>query len=115
MKPKEIIEKANLSKGLNSRGSQELLFNILIDELKETYASYGYKDSERHFEAALKVVRSKWEAVSNKIPRGIHQGAWKFFYATRVAPLKGELCPTWKVQHDTWRSKLEEKYGKEEK
>ena len=108
MKPKEIIEKANLTNGFN-KTRQEVFFGIMVDELLAVYYSYRAKDSDRHFDAAIKTLRGKWDAISIKIPYGLSEGVWKFFYATWVAPMKEELCPTWKKRNDERVRKREER------
>lgn len=104
MKPKEIIKRAGLEKGFN-KDVQKLFFALLVEELKESYRHFGVEDSDRHFNAAVKNIRSKWDAVSMKIPYGLSEGVWKFFYASYVAPLKEDLCPTWKARNDAWQLK----------
>lgn len=113
MKPKEIIEKANLSKGFNKKES-DVFFKIMSDELRAAYDSYDVKDSDRHFGAAVKTLRSKWVAISNKIPYGLSEGVWRFFYARYMAPMKEELCPTWKKRNDEWIRKRDEKLKRKE-
>jgi len=108
MKPKEIIEQANLSKGFNKK-NQDVFFQIMSDELLAAYDSYGVKDSDRHFDAAVKTLRSKWDGISKKIPYGLTDGVWGFFYARYAAPLKEELCPTWKKRNDEWIRKRDER------
>ena len=111
MKPKEIIEKANLHRGFDKK-RQELFFGIMVDELLAVYNSYGVKDSDRHFNAAVKSLRAKWDAISNKIPYGLSDGVWGFFYARYVGPLKEEMCPTWKERNDEWVRRRDEKLKK---
>lgn len=108
MKTKEIIQAANLTRGFDKK-RQDVFFDLLTDELLATYDSYRVKDSDRHFNAALKVVRSKWDAISTKIPYGLSEGVWRFFYAKWVAPMKEELCPTWKKRNDEWVRKCGER------
>lgn len=108
MKPKEIIEQANLSKGF-SKKNQDVFFKIMSDELLAAYDSYGVKDSDRHFDAAVKTLRSKWDGISKKIPYGLTDGVWGFFYARYAAPMKEELCPTWKKRNDEWIRKRDER------
>lgn len=108
MKPKEIIEQANLSKGFDKK-SQDVFFKIMSDELRAAYASYKVKDSDRHFVAAVKTLRSKWDGISKKIPYGLTDGVWGFFYARYAAPMKEELCPTWKKRNDEWIRKRDER------
>ena len=113
MKTKEIIERAQLTKGFNKK-LQGTLFDLMLKEVKDIYEGFGVKDSERHFIAAVKMLRQKWDAVSKKIPFGIPEGIWKFFYAVRIVPLKEKLCPTWKMRNDAWQRKKEVKQTKKE-
>ena len=109
MKPKEIIEKTGLQKGFNKK-QQDEFFGVMAAEVRIAYAEYGVKDSNRHFDAAVKTIRTKWDAISNRIPYGLSDGVWSFFYARYLAPIKEELCPTWKKQNDEWlRKKAERK------
>ena len=113
MKPKEIIKRADLSKGFDKRG-QELFFSIMVEELITSYKAFGVEDSYRHFDAAIKCVRSKWDSISNKIPHGLTDGVWAYFYASRIAPVKEKMCPTWKARNDAWVRKRDEKRAKRE-
>ena len=40
----------------------------------------------------MKVVSAKWTSISNKIPYGIPEQLWNYFYATIVCPKREELC-----------------------
>lgn len=113
MKPKEIIKKAGLEKGFSKNG-QEVFFDLLTEELRESYSHFGVKDSDRHFNAAVKDVRTKWNAISIRIPRGLSDGVWGFFYANWVAPIKEELCPTWKARNEAWLHKKADRVKREE-
>lgn len=106
MKTKEIIEAAGLQNGFN-RKNQQRFFELLVNELLNIYDSFRVKDSDRHFTAAVKILRSKWDGISLKIPTGLSEGTWGFFYAKNLGPLKGELCPTWKKRNDAWLRKRE--------
>ena len=114
MKPKEIIKKLGIQNGLKSKKLQDEFLNTMREELAEVYNQFGVKDSDRHFDQAVKQVRSKWDGVSLKITMGINDGLWNFFYAKHVINLKGELCPTWKANQDEEQRKYEERKRKRE-
>jgi len=114
MKPKEIIKKLGIQNGLKSKRLQDEFLNTMREELAEVYNQFGVKDSDRHFDQAVKQVRSKWDGVSLKIAMGINDGLWNFFYAKHVISLKGELCPTWKAKQDEDQRKYEERKRKRE-
>ena len=111
MKTKELIKKCHLENGIGKK-SLEYFYDLLKLETLEEYRKFGEKDSATHFDAAVKITLSKWNSISNKIPgTGFTEGMWKYFYATRLAPMKEDLCPTWKARNDELRKKWEEKYG----
>lgn len=114
MKPKEIIKKLGIQNGLKSKKLQDLFLNTMREELAEVYNQFGVKDSDHHFDQAVKQVRSKWNGVSLKITMGINDSLWNFFYAKHVINLKGELCPTWKAKQDEEKRKYEERKKKRE-
>lgn len=106
MKPKEIIYKAGIVNGVNARNQDEFL-DLMITELKNTYSAFAKDDSERHFTASVKEIRDKWDAISNKIPYGLPEGLWRYFYA-RIMNYKKRVCPTWaKVQEREHEKYLE--------
>lgn len=62
----------------------------------ELIAQLEYCKAENNikgFDNALKVIRMKWDAISNKIPFGLPDGMWKYFFATVVSPLREKTCP----------------------
>lgn len=99
MKTREIIEQAQISRGLTLE-KQPRFFAIMAQELERIYKEFNQEDSERHFTAALKMLRSKWDGVSNKIRYGIKDGVWDFFFAVEVVRLKKDLLPTWRAKQD---------------
>lgn len=106
MKPKEIIYKAGIVNGVNAR-NQDYFLDLMILELKCAYEEYAKDDSEKHFTAAVKETRSKWDAISNKISYGLPEGLWRYFYA-RIMNYKKRVCPTWaKVQEREHEKYLE--------
>lgn len=113
MKTKEIITTLQIQGGVSNK-KQKQFFAILVKELEEIYNSFGNKDSERHFDASVKQLRVKWDAISKQIRYGLSDGLWNFFFATEVIKLKETLCPTWKERKDIEHAKYEERKRKRE-
>ena len=113
MKAKEIIAQLQIQNGVQNKKQKEF-FAILIKELNDIYQSFGNKDSERHFDAAVKTLYSKWTSISNQIKTGLTDGLWNYFYATEIIKLKTELCPSWAERKHTEHEKYEERKMKRE-
>lgn len=92
MKPKEFITKYHLERGWNSR-VQEPFLQDLTNELIAFLEFYHAQNNIRGFDNAVKVIRMKWDAVSNKIPYGLPDKLWSYFWATVVCKLREQLCP----------------------
>lgn len=92
MKPKEFITKYHLERGWNSR-VQEPFLQDFTNELIAFLEFFNAQNNIRGFENAVKIIRSKWDAVSNKIPYGLPDKLWSYFWATVVCKLREELCP----------------------
>lgn len=113
MKTKEIIATLQIQSGVSAK-KQTQFFSVLVKELEEYYNGFGQKDSERHFDAAVKQLRIKWESISKQIRYGLSDGLWNFFFATEVIKLKETLCPSWKQRKDIEHAKYEERKRKRE-
>lgn len=113
MKAKEIISQLQIQNGMKNKKQKEL-FSILITELNEVYKSFGNDDSERHFDASVKVLYSKWSSISKQITNGLSDGLWNFFYATEIIKLKKKLCPSWASRKRTEHEKYVERRIKRE-
>ena len=108
MKTKEIIAQLHIQNGVATKKQKEF-FAVLIGELKVTYEGFGNKDSDRHFDAAVKQLRIKWDSISKQIKYGLTDGLWNYFYATEIVKLKNELCPTWaerkRIDHERYEER----------
>ena len=111
MKPKQIIEKLGIQKGVKGEKKQKEFFQLLVNELMESYNGFGLgeADSEQHFNAAIKVLKLKWDAISKRIDFGLSDGLWNFFFATEVIKLKKQCCPTWAArqaeEHEKYKNR----------
>lgn len=92
MKPKEFITKYHLERGWNSRVQKPFLQDF-TNELIAFLEFFNAQNNIRGFDNAVKVIRSKWDAVSRKIPYGLPDKLWSYFWATVVCKLREELCP----------------------
>lgn len=105
MKPKELIKKYKLEKGWKSNYQNDFLQDITSELL--AFLEYNKADNNiKGFDNAVKVIRMKWNAVSNKIPFGLPDKLWSFFWATTVVKLREEFCPK---DVERMRKKAEEK------
>lgn len=92
MKPKEFIQKFGLEKGWNPK-VQESFIQSFTSELLAFLELNKAENNIKGFDNTVKVIRSKWDAISNKIPYGLPEKLWSYFYATVICKLREELCP----------------------
>lgn len=91
MKPKEFIEKYGIQNGWNPKHQT----NFLQDFTSELISMLEYNkaaDNIKGFDNALRTIRQKWDAISNKIRFGLPEGMWRYFFATVVVKLREEMC-----------------------
>lgn len=91
MKPKEFIEKYGIQGGWNPKHQT----NFLQDFTSELIVMLEYNkavDNIKGFDNALRTIRQKWDAISNKIRFGLPEGMWRYFFATVVVKLREEMC-----------------------
>lgn len=93
MKPKEYIEKLDILKGWNVKKQNELV-SFLTSEFLAQLEYFKAENNIKGFDNALKVIRMKWDSISNKIPYGLPEKLWNYFFATVVAPARENLCPS---------------------
>lgn len=92
MKTKEYLDKYNLHKGWNTKIQNEFISDM-TSELEAQLMLNKAEDNIRGFNNALRCLRMKWDSISKKIPYGIPEGLWNYFFATVVAPLREQMCP----------------------
>lgn len=91
MKTKEFIEKYGIQGGWNPKRQAE----FLQDFSSELIVMLEYNkavDNIKGFDNALRTIRQKWDAISNKIRFGLPEGMWQYFFATIVVKLREEMC-----------------------
>lgn len=119
MKTKEIIDALKIQNGIRGKKKKEEFLEIMLNEIQECYNAFGQKDNDRLFDASVKQVRQKWNSINNKIVAidngSLTDGLWNFFFATKVTPLKQQLCTTWAAKKAVEHQKyLERKERREE-
>lgn len=92
MKTKEYLDKYNLHKGWNTKIQNEFISDM-TSELEAQLMLNKAEDNIRGFDNALRCLRMKWDSISKKIPYGIPDKLWNYFFATVVAPLREQMCP----------------------
>lgn len=92
MKTKEYLDKYNLHKGWNTKIQNEFLSDM-TSELEAQLMLNKAENNIRGFDNALRCIRMKWDSISKKIPYGIPDKLWNYFFATVVAPLREQMCP----------------------
>lgn len=92
MKTKEYLDKYNLHKGWNTKIQNEFISDM-TSELEAQLMLNKAEDNIRGFDNALRCIRMKWDSISKKIPYGIPDKLWNYFFATVVAPLREQMCP----------------------
>lgn len=91
MKTKEYISKYNLDKGVNFNHNSfvsDLTFDFitLLEVGNSTKNIKGYEN-------AVRAIRMKWDAISNKTAGILPDKLWNYFYASVIAKTRNELFP----------------------
>lgn len=121
MKPKEIISQLHLEKGCKGKAKIAALSLLMIKELETALREMNICregadfDNDSKFDKVVRQIFTKWNAVSLKIPYGISDGAWSFFYAEYVIKLKEQLCPSWLARKQAYEQRKKEKEERQKK
>lgn len=92
MKPKEFIQKYGIKNGWDAKHQNDFLQDLTSELL--AFLEYNKAENNiRGFDNAVKVIRMKWDAISNKIRFGLPDKLWSYFWATIVVKLREEFCP----------------------
>lgn len=114
MKTKEYLDKYNLHKGWNTKIQNEFISDM-TSELEAQMMLNKAEDNIRGFNNALRCVRMKWDSISKKIPYGIPEGLWNYFFATVVAPLREQMCPREMKRQREIREERQRRYEERKK
>lgn len=114
MKTKEYLDKYNLHKGWNTKIQNEFISDM-TSELEAQLMLNKAEDNIRGFNNALRCLRMKWDSISKKIPYGIPEGLWNYFFATVVAPLREQMCPREMKRQREIREERQRRYEERKK
>lgn len=92
MKPKDFIEKYNLNRGWKTFIQDEFLTDM-TSELLALLETYHDEKNIKGFDNAVNVIRMKWDAISKKIPYGIPEKLWGYYFATTIAKIREQMFP----------------------
>ena len=92
MKPKEFIEKYGIQGGWNPR-KQDGFLNDMTSELLASLEVNHAENNIKGFDNAVRVIRMKWDSISNKIPYGLPDKLWNYYFATVIAKIREQMCP----------------------
>ncbi len=109
MKPKEFILKYNLEKGWNKYKQNEFLTDM-TSELIALLEIYHAENNIKGFENALNVIRMKWDAIDNKIPFGIPEKLWGYYFATTISKMREKMYPEEMARRREEAKKKHEEY-----
>ena len=93
MKPKDFILKYGLNNGWNKYKQNEFLSDM-TSELLALLETYQAENNIKGFDNAVNVIRMKWDAIDKKIPYGIPEKLWNYYFATTIAKIREQMCPT---------------------
>lgn len=91
MKPREFLKKYNLEGKKWDPKKQDAFISDMKIEFDKFAQEFNAEYSKAGLINAVNHVRTKWNAISNKVSYGLPDGLWSFFYATVIAPVK-EVC-----------------------
>lgn len=92
MKPKDFIEKYNLDNGWKTFVQDEFLTDM-TSELLALLETYHAEKNIKGFDNAVNVIRMKWDAISKKVPYGIPEKLWGYYFATTIAKIREQMFP----------------------
>lgn len=93
MKTKEFLTKYNLKNGWDNTKGGKFIADM-ASEFTQIVETSNAKEDVRAFNNAVKIIRTKWNAISNKVPYGIPPKVWSYFYAAIVVKTRDTLFPT---------------------
>lgn len=114
MKTKEYLDKYNLHKGWNTKIQNEFISDM-TSELEAQLMLNKAEDNIRGFNNALRCLKMKWDSISKKIPYGIPEGLWNYFFATVVASLREQMCPREMKRQREIREERQRRYEERKK
>ena len=91
MKTHEYVKKYKLS--LSDKFNHSDFYQDLASEFIGLLELNKANDNIKGFENAVRCIRMKFDAISNKTVGVMPEKLWNYFFATVVVKLREELCP----------------------
>lgn len=93
MNSKEYVTHFKLSEKF-SKSKGERLLVALGQEFKERCIKANLDGTEyKDFQNVVNEMRLKFNGISNKVPFGLSEDLWRFFYSTQICVVRDELYP----------------------
>lgn len=92
MKPREFVSKYKLDENSEKFDRKGFIadFELEFASLLQIGKAKEYLPG---FDNAVRALRMKWDAISNKSKTGLPENLWKFFFATSIAPTREAFFP----------------------
>ncbi len=65
----------------------------MTSELLALLETYHAENNIKGFDNAVNVIRMKWDAIDKKIPFGIPEKLWGYYFATTIAKIREQMFP----------------------
>jgi hypothetical protein len=92
MKPLHYRRKyPSIETGHLKRDSHEAFINDLTQDFSDLLEASGKPLTLKKFQKAVDNIRLKWDNIFNESMNN-HEKLWRFFYASRIALLRNEIC-----------------------
>lgn len=92
MKPKDFITKHGIGGGWKPSAQDKFLLDM-TSELLALLEAYHAEKNIKGFDNAVNVIRMKWDSISKKIPYGIPEKLWGYYFATTIAKIREHMFP----------------------
>jgi DnaJ-domain-containing protein 1 len=89
MKTKEYLSKYNLSNTIKFNHA-DFVEDLNFDFINALTISKGY-EVYKGFVAAIRTIKEKFDSISNKSKEPIPDKLWKYFFATKIAPVREQF------------------------
>lgn len=103
------MKKYNLTRGWNKYKQNEFLTDM-TSELLALLETYHAENNIKGFDNAVSVIKMKWDAINNKIPFGIPEKLWGYYFATTIAKIREQMCPEEMAKRREMAAKRKEEY-----
>lgn len=114
MKPKEILQKYDMYCKPFPATYERQFYKDMQAELDKACADRKVKEDFNEFQKSVKDIRTKWDAISNKIVGGLTDQMWNKFWVFYVMPIRQKYCPIRHAEAEMKRKAYLEEQAKKE-